>query len=774
MEQNAHEASLALRLVDADTCVEADVARDLSELAHAPENKHALLLDNYDERSRPWLSELLLGHLHEDPALTLVVATRQRTSLEDPMVGLHFDTHVLDPGALLLSTEECGETLSRNGVGFSAEARGVLAARTFGWPAVVQLAATYLRLERMDLGSAEDATTLAESMVEAFTSAALQALPGPLMDDVKLMAVAPFFTPGIVDAVVGTSLVRSSDIVAELEGAGLVWPSSTRMHLAEPFRSKWMRDVRLTRRNEAALVGSAVARHLAEREEGLLALQVAVDSNDWDAALSILDEQAPFAWRTDPAAFSALLGRLRDSGHDSLLRSSRLYFLDDYTFAAPDAAERAAGVLLRMQDTKPVRPSAPLQDRARVRLLRAAGRFGLAAEASVALVDAAKSAGDTVPAAVRADAYIEAGLSHVQSGQEREAGVALGLASRAAKNEAQATQARGLHALMLLLEGHTSRGQSLLEEIGSQHDNAWIRSPWGEPARIAAALANLESDAPSFGIVGELRGRAVHPEYWPIAAGISARLHLLFGHPADAHAGLRDFNAQFGGVSASHYFSAYRLSARAEALIALRQAPRASQLFNGPFGPSDATAGAIALSLLFTGRDHEAYVFSLRWTSRNGLSPRSTLSCLIVQAVASLRLNNEAAARRALERAESVTQTTGTISPWSTVGPDDRSILFPLMSDDLRARVGARASLFAASVTVPRLTQREMVVLRRLQLRTTIADVASSLVVSPNTVKTQLRSVYRKLGVSDRAEAIRAAHAWGLLDGGDSPSIRAS
>lgn len=38
------------------------------------------------------------------------------------------------------------------------------------------------------------------------------------------------------------------------------------------------------------------------------------------------------------------------------------------------------------------------------------------------------------------------------------------------------------------------------------------------------------------------------------------------------------------------------------------------------------------------------------------------------------------------------------------------------------------------------------------------------LVVSPNTVKTQLQSLYRKLRVTDRSSAIRAAHAWGLID----------
>jgi LuxR family maltose regulon positive regulatory protein len=41
--------------------------------------------------------------------------------------------------------------------------------------------------------------------------------------------------------------------------------------------------------------------------------------------------------------------------------------------------------------------------------------------------------------------------------------------------------------------------------------------------------------------------------------------------------------------------------------------------------------------------------------------------------------------------------------------------------------------------------------------------IAEALFVSQNTVKTQLRSIYRKLGVSSRDEAVREARRQGLL-----------
>ncbi|MFB2599957.1 LuxR C-terminal-related transcriptional regulator [Herbiconiux sp. P17] len=43
--------------------------------------------------------------------------------------------------------------------------------------------------------------------------------------------------------------------------------------------------------------------------------------------------------------------------------------------------------------------------------------------------------------------------------------------------------------------------------------------------------------------------------------------------------------------------------------------------------------------------------------------------------------------------------------------------------------------------------------------------MASALFVSINTVKSQLRSLYRKLGVASREEALVAAAERGLLEG---------
>jgi len=59
--------------------------------------------------------------------------------------------------------------------------------------------------------------------------------------------------------------------------------------------------------------------------------------------------------------------------------------------------------------------------------------------------------------------------------------------------------------------------------------------------------------------------------------------------------------------------------------------------------------------------------------------------------------------------------------------------------------------------------QRELDVLRLLSGELSTRQMAQSLYVAPSTVRTQVKSIYRKLGVSSRKEAVDEAHARGLI-----------
>ena len=60
------------------------------------------------------------------------------------------------------------------------------------------------------------------------------------------------------------------------------------------------------------------------------------------------------------------------------------------------------------------------------------------------------------------------------------------------------------------------------------------------------------------------------------------------------------------------------------------------------------------------------------------------------------------------------------------------------------------------------LSQRELLVLAEVEKGSTVAGIAAALFISPNTVKTHLRRLYRKLGVATRSDAIRKAKSLGL------------
>jgi len=67
-----------------------------------------------------------------------------------------------------------------------------------------------------------------------------------------------------------------------------------------------------------------------------------------------------------------------------------------------------------------------------------------------------------------------------------------------------------------------------------------------------------------------------------------------------------------------------------------------------------------------------------------------------------------------------------------------------------------------AAAPVSDLTEREIDILQRLGALSTNDEIAADLFLSPNTVKTHLKSLYRKLEVTRRSDAFRRGRALGL------------
>ena len=81
----------------------------------------------------------------------------------------------------------------------------------------------------------------------------------------------------------------------------------------------------------------------------------------------------------------------------------------------------------------------------------------------------------------------------------------------------------------------------------------------------------------------------------------------------------------------------------------------------------------------------------------------------------------------------------------------------------LRARLAQERS--AATPGASALTAAELRLLPLLSTHLSVPEVAAEIYLSPHTIKSEMRSIYRKLGVSSRNQAVMRARELGLLEG---------
>jgi DNA-binding NarL/FixJ family response regulator len=89
-----------------------------------------------------------------------------------------------------------------------------------------------------------------------------------------------------------------------------------------------------------------------------------------------------------------------------------------------------------------------------------------------------------------------------------------------------------------------------------------------------------------------------------------------------------------------------------------------------------------------------------------------------------------------------------------------QAVLGGEVADLLLARIGAAGR--PSTYPFPTLSEREREVLDQLVAGSRTSEIAASLFVSPKTISNQLTSIYAKLGVVDRTEAILLARERGL------------
>jgi LuxR family maltose regulon positive regulatory protein len=158
----------------------------------------------------------------------------------------------------------------------------------------------------------------------------------------------------------------------------------------------------------------------------------------------------------------------------------------------------------------------------------------------------------------------------------------------------------------------------------------------------------------------------------------------------------------------------------------------------------------------------------------DGVTLHEQICGLLIAAVAHRRLGSTEEAAALLEQALALAEPQGAYRAFLDGGATVRSAMTVLIPPTSRhasfaGRVlerfdaqAPRGSGPAAAVSVP-LTDSERAVLCFLPSHMTNEEISQALFLSINTVKTHLRSAYRKLGVSSRREAIARARRLGLL-----------
>lgn len=154
--------------------------------------------------------------------------------------------------------------------------------------------------------------------------------------------------------------------------------------------------------------------------------------------------------------------------------------------------------------------------------------------------------------------------------------------------------------------------------------------------------------------------------------------------------------------------------------------------------------------------------------ARPGLSPITRVEARLLETAIELRAGQRTKARCALEAALALAEPAVLIRPFGEAGLVVRQLLADQLGgfgplDTFANRVRGAVTGFRAGRIRGALTPREQAVLAMLPSQWSLGEIASDLNLSVNTVKTHVRSVYTKLGVSNRRAAVVAARELGLI-----------
>lgn len=731
-----------------------------------------LVLDGYTRRWDGLLSSELVQLLRRTPNLHLMVLTRALTSFETPSLAAVLDLVVVQNDELAFARQELDGVVRLLDIDIEPRVLDHVWKRSLGWPLAARAMIRIFDDPRSALPEPVVSRAL-EEISETVVSELLAQAPITAEGRTGLQraAVAPYLAPHVVARIESEVASDGALVVAEAAGLGFWTYARGQGRLVYEFLDPVRAVLRSQLEAESPGEGDRLAGELLDVIEAngdpITALRQALRGNEIVAAETILARNWTSAFTEDADDYLEELGAI-DLGS---LRASAILLtvtgllrenvggdpsgaLDYYHAAAEPQA-------MRSRRLEPARQY--WTDLTSMISLRKVGRLSQADDFLSALCSADVSV--TEPPL----AWLEIGLTQLRLGRDQEAATSFERAAIGSADDPNLyAYSSGAASLAYALHGEIDRAQTMAARVAAfVRDDDALRPCALIPASVASRLitAELEPGATVEPVcpcdvesdLGELHSYAAYAEALrALATGELDRAQqvidaeLLSKSP---HVPSNSERARFVALEADLLMSQGNLVA-AQKLIK-----------SFPDGTNALRPVSARLLLMF--REYRSAQLLAEAVLGEGAGPRTRVEMLLVQAEALQRLKSARATTIRLNAAH-VAEANHLITPFvltiaghaapSLARPDDSGDETP--SGAALARV---KPLFSEAAMAAQLTQRERIVLDRLQSTASLEYIARSLVVSINTVKTQTRSIYRKLGANSRDEAVRIAYDLGLL-----------
>jgi ATP/maltotriose-dependent transcriptional regulator MalT len=377
---------------------------------------------------------------------------------------------------------------------------------------------------------------------------------------------------------------------------------------------------------------------------------------------------------------------------------------------------------------------------------------------------------------------LQLGLVRIHLGSYDEARFALGLAegladehlSPAEKVECQAALA--FLALQLGDFPEAEKHADLAEQYAEGTD--LMRSSFAAPAQIARFMLLVEREKATNEFEGQLRDLRIasrNSDWEPQALVSEAAAHLTAGSAIEALDVLGRVTRLVSTYQGTLAVSTAIEITRAEALRSLGEVDLARRTAAELTpGQHHVTCSARILALAhFTVGDPQAALDALDpcLTLGDLHSTRVMAQIYAIAAAAHNDLGNSVAASIAFDRALLVAATSGIVWPFRALPREVTDRLLERAAERVQPvsvvalmQMLHRAPHEESQPLADPLSERELVIVRHLATGATLNQIGSELFISVNTVKSHVRSIYRKLSATNRREAIARAVQLGLAE----------